>query len=280
MSRRPTLAGVRSWRRGAAAVALLTLAALGVLSSCSPPPPVSLASTGDSIARGFDACGLLSDCPGMSYATGNDPSSASMYRRLLPSSPGLAGHQYNNAEVGARASELLWQMSLAVAQKADVVTVMIGANDVCASSLDKMTPALEFRSQIATAFAYFFSHRPTAKMVVSSIPNVYRVWEVAHNNAQARAVWEAVGLCRTMLAHPASTARNDQLRRVFVALQIDKLNQYLQTTCEAYRNCKWDGGAVTRYPFTLSQLSTWDYFHPNAAGQRVLADIAWRTFNS
>jgi lysophospholipase L1-like esterase len=33
---------------------------------------------------------------------------------------------------------------------------------------------------------------------------------------------------------------------------------------------------VTRTTFALSQLSNLDYFHPNPAGQRLLADTTWR----
>jgi hypothetical protein len=32
---------------------------------------------------------------------------------------------------------------------------------------------------------------------------------------------------------------------------------------------------VFGYPFSLSQLSGWDYFHPNTSGQAVLADVTW-----
>lgn len=28
-------------------------------------------------------------------------------------------------------------------------------------------------------------------------------------------------------------------------------------------------------PFALSHLSTWDYFHPNTSGQRLLAEITY-----
>jgi hypothetical protein len=37
---------------------------------------------------------------------------------------------------------------------------------------------------------------------------------------------------------------------------------------------------VFGYPFTLSQISAWDYFHPNTGGQAVLARISYaNTFN-
>jgi hypothetical protein len=32
---------------------------------------------------------------------------------------------------------------------------------------------------------------------------------------------------------------------------------------------------VFNYPFTLSQVSAWDYFHPNTSGQATLARISY-----
>ena len=46
--------------------------------------------------------------------------------------------------------------------------------------------------------------------------------------------------------------------------------------CANYASCRYDDGAVFGYPFQLSHLSTWDYFHPNTSGQAVLADVTWR----
>src|SRR3954469_303336 len=45
--------------------------------------PASLAALGDSITRGFDACGLLADCPAASWATGRRADVDSLATRLL-----------------------------------------------------------------------------------------------------------------------------------------------------------------------------------------------------
>lgn len=274
------LAGIgrRSLFRSAAAAVALTAASLGVLTGCTTPAPLSIAATGDSITRGFDACGLFSDCPSVSYATGNDPSSTSIYERLLPADPRLAGHNYNDAQVGARAEDLYGQMGMAIWQKADVVTVLIGANDACTNSVAQMTSVTNFRGAIQNAFGLFFSNRPGARVVLSSIPDVYRVWQVAHTNASARAIWHAAGICPSMLANPTSTAPADNLRRFFVSLQIQRYNSVLASVCREYGGCRWDGGALARYPFTLSQLSSFDYFHPDAAGHRAMSGLAWKTY--
>ena len=53
-------------------------------------------------------------------------------------------------------------------------------------------------------------------------------------------------------------------------------NATLAAACADYGDhCRYDGGAVFGYPFALSQVSGWDYFHPNTAGQAVLAQVTW-----
>jgi lysophospholipase L1-like esterase len=268
----------RPARRGVALLAALVLGAIMTLTSCAPVQVLSLASTGDSIARGFDACGFFSDCPAISYSTGSDPVSESLYQRLLPTNRGLAGHEYNDAEVGAQAVDLYGQMGIAVWQKADVVTVLIGANDACTSTVGAMTPVSSFTNSIQSAFAYFFSNRPGARIMLSSIPNIYRVWQVAHSNPLAQQLWRIGQICPSMLNNPTSTAAADNLRRDFVSLQISKYNEALASVCSQYKGCRWDGGALARYPFQLSQLSSYDYFHPNVAGQRVMSGLLWNSY--
>jgi lysophospholipase L1-like esterase len=273
-------AGVRPVRRGIAAFAVAVLAPVGSLTSCTPAPVTTIASTGDSIARGFDACGLFAECPRIAYSTGTDNGSGSVYRQLLGRNPGVSGHQFNDAQVGAGAGDLFGQMALAAWQKADLVTVLIGANDACAATVGEMTSVESFRAGINSAFNYFFSQRPGAKVVVSSIPDLYRVWEVAHSNPKARALWDAAGLCQSLLANPTSTAKNDNLRRAFVLLQIQKYNSVLASVCRAHGGCRYDGGAVYRYGFTVSQLSSYDFFHPNALGHRALARMTWQVYRT
>ncbi len=277
--RKATEARGRSLRRSVVAFAAAAIASLGFLTGCAPSPPTSIASTGDSIAQGFDACARLSPCTSVSYATGSSPQSYSLYRRLLGGSPGLAGHEYNNAELGAHARDLFAQMALAVWQKADVVTVLIGANDACAPTVGQMTPVGQFRASIDQAFSFFFSQRPGAKIVLSSIPDIYRVWQIAHNDPRAQASWRALPLCPSMLDNPTSTARLDNLRRYFVSHQLKSYDDALASVCSKYGGCRWDGGAVTRYPFQEWQLSSYDYFHPNAEGHRALASIAWGAYS-
>jgi hypothetical protein len=267
----------RPARRAVALIAAV-VGAVSMLSGCQPVQLYSIASTGDSIARGFDACGFFTDCPAVSYATGSSPSSDSLYQRLLPSNQGLAGHSYNDAEVGAKASDLYQQMGLAIFEKADVVTVLIGANDACTPTVGAMTSVASFTNSVQSGFALFFGNRPGARIVLSSIPDVYRVWQLAHTSTKAQTLWRVSKLCPSMLSNPTSMAPADKLRRQLVSLQITKYNAALASVCKQYAGCRWDNGALHNYPFTISQLSPYDYFHPNVVGQRVMSDLLWNTY--
>jgi hypothetical protein len=79
-----------------------------------------------------------------------------------------------------------------------------------------------------------------------------------------------------MLANPTSTAQADIDRRDRVRQRVIDFNTQLAEACAAYgANCRFDGNAVFNYPFTLNQVSAWDYFHPNTSGQTVLASISY-----
>ncbi|MFF0720139.1 hypothetical protein [Micromonospora sp. NPDC003816] len=65
-------------------------------------------------------------------------------------------------------------------------------------------------------------------------------------------------------------------RRHRVRQRVIDFNGQLAAACAAYGpNCRYDDNAVFGYPFSLSPLSAWDYFHPNASGQQVLANVSY-----
>lgn len=241
--------------------------------------PGSMASLGDSITRGFNACGFYLDCPSRSFGTGDDPAVNSHYLRLLAANPAIAGHAFNDARSGAKAMDLPGQAGVAVAQGAEYVTVLIGANDACAPSEAAMTGVQAFRGYLNTALATLRAGLPSARVLLISIPDLRRLWEVAHGSLLARGAWGLLRFCQSMLARPTSTAPQDMDRRARVRQRVIDYNAQLADACAGYGpNCAFDGNAVFNYPFTLDQVSGWDYFHPNASGQAILASVSWRSY--
>jgi lysophospholipase L1-like esterase len=260
----------------AGALLLSTAApASAVTSSDAAAWPRSMAALGDSISRGFDACGFFVDCPPRSWSTGVDRAVDSQRMRLIAA----AGHDVaaiNLARTGVRVQALADQVSAAVAQQVDYVTIDIGANDACADSVASMTAVPTFRTQLRAALHDLQQGLPRARVEIISVPDVNRLWQIGHSHRLARFTWNRAHICQSLLADPTGTSAAAGLRREVVRHRVDAYNAELAVACADYgSNCRWDGGAVHDTRFTFHQLSKWDYFHPNVYGQRALAEVTW-----
>ena len=270
---------------------LAVLAVLGVLalgcegaagqpsghSSTKPKPglPTSMAALGDSITAGFASCSTLLACGRNSWSTGTAAAIDSHYLRIRDQNDRISGHEHNYSVPGAGADDLERQAGEAVQAKAGYVTVLIGANDACAATVDQMTSVATFRHEIDAGLEALRKGLPTAHVLVVSLPDVYRLWELGHTDAHAVRAWN-LGVCPSMLADPTSTARSDRDRRQKVADRIDAFDEQLAAACKAYgHNCRWDHGAVHGVRFSLSLVNHLDYFHPDAEGQKRLAEVTY-----
>lgn len=238
--------------------------------------PSSMSSLGDSITRGFNASGWFSDWPDRSWSTGTNTTVKSHYKRLVALNGRLQGNAYNNARTGAKVRELPAQATKSVSQGAQYVTILIGANDACTETEGQMTRVADFAASFDTAMKTLATQTPQPKVLVASIPNLMRLYNVGKNSSSARAAWNSYDICQSMLARPLSTDQADVDRRVRVRDRVKAYNAKLAEVCGTYTFCKYDGGAVFGYPFTLSQLSGWDYFHPNTSGQAALSQVTYQ----
>jgi lysophospholipase L1-like esterase len=237
------------------------------------PSPGSVAAVGDSITRGFDACAVLSDCPEVSWATGDSAKVDSLAVRLLGKK--AAARSWNHAVTGARMADLAGQVTRAAAHRPELVTVMVGANDACRSSAAAMTPVAEFREQFEDAMRTLRAKLPEAQVYVSSIPDLKRLWAQGRTSALGKQVWK-LGICPSMLGDADAVDAAATSRRARVEQRVEDYNEVLAEVCEADERCRTDGGAVYDYRFGTGQLSHWDWFHPSVDGQARLAAIAYR----
>lgn len=233
--------------------------------------PASVVALGDSITRGMNACpGTFGECPAESWSTGT--ALASHYRRILAGRPGATAT--NLAQSGATVADLAGQARAAVALRPGYVTILIGANDACAGTEADMTSVAEFRTRLDAALMVLRRGAPTAKLLVASVPDLYRLWEVGHGDQRAIAGWGLFGICQSMLADPTSTAAADVARRERVRAREMAYDAQLGAACAAYgANCRYDHGAAFGVRFTAADISPIDWFHPSAAGQAELARV-------
>lgn len=284
--------------------ALISLGLVLASPAVATKRPMVMAALGDSITRAFNSdgpgcpTGPSLDCPKNSWATGTNPAVNSQLQRLEAISPGTDIVAHNDSVSGARAAGLLSQAQAAAAQDADYVTVLIGANDACAS-----TPTATFRSQVKSALRVLVKARPKSYILMLSIPDINMLHTLFTSPPDQNALtrWAALNACQALLANPLSTEPADVERRAAFRAQVTSLNEALRQACRKFRRCRWDRGAlfdgsfsrddvatVTNtegldiFPFNQIPVigpgfpnSTADYFHPSLEGQARLAQISW-----
>ena len=263
-------------RRVSAALVLLVAVTLGGSSMVSarphqPPDPRSMAAIGDSITQAMDACCWYGDHPEHSWSTGFAAWDGvdSHDERLRADSPHL--QSYNVAVSGSRVSDTPAQAQQAVVQRVDYVTILIGANDLCTSSPETMTEVEDFRRDFRDTLATLHDGLTgRARLFVSSIPDVYQLWQLYHDDPAAQLVWNAAGICQSLLAPGRTEAERQAVRERNIAF-----NAVLRAECAVYKRCRFDDDAVFNFDFQPHHVSTLDYFHPSLMGQAELAEITW-----
>lgn len=256
---------------------VLPLLVLGGLFAWSPwDSPASLAdgprvvaSLGDSITRALnpDRSSAFKEEPAYSWSTGEEPYIRSHVERLRALGAQIEA-VYNNAVSGARSADLRRQMREAIAQRADYVTIQIGSNDLCAPN----GPTVEqFRDNVRPALAKYAKAIPDGRILVTSTPNLQRLWEVLRTSPSARTVWQSFGLCPAMLSLASTDASRES-----TALKQQAFNDVLRELCAEFEQCRFDEYAVYTNAFTAADVSNVDYFHPSIDGQRKLAELTWR----
>lgn len=256
--------------------ALWAIALIGGGVAQGASPAASIASTGDSITRGYNTGTFpYTDNPSASWSTGTNSTVVSHYTRLLALNSAIAGHVYNDAKSGAKMADLNGQMTTVVGQKPDYVTVLMGANDVCTSSESTMTSVDAFRASFTKAMQTVTAGSPDSLVYVASIPNVYQLWSVLKGSSAARMTWALFRVCPSMLANPTSTRQADVDRRARVLQREVAFNNVLAEVCATFEHCRFDGLAVFKTAFVASDITTRDYFHPSLSGQKKLAAVSW-----
>jgi lysophospholipase L1-like esterase len=255
-------------------VAALALATAVGCTGAEPPRPRAIAALGDSITRGFAACDRGGDCVELSWATGTAQEVDSHAERL---DLDAIDSSYNLAVSGARVAGLDSQVQAALRTRADYVTVLIGANDACARDEAAMTSVEEYTAAFDRALDALARGLPDAHILVLSIPDLARLWELGKERPDIRRVWESHGVCQSMLANPTDTSETAQDRRDRVRARIQAYNAAMAAACVRHTSqCRHDHNAVFDYRFDLDDVSGMDYWHPSKHGQATLAQLAWQ----
>jgi len=241
------------------------------------PLPSSMGAAGDSITRAFNTCSFpFIDCLANSWSTGTSASVNSHYLRIRAGNPAINGRAWNHARSGAKMADLPGQMATIAGRNVEYVTIQMGGNDACTPSTATMTSVDAYRASFTQAMNTISASGSVTTVYVTSVPDAYRLWDLFKNSRSARLTWSFFRVCQSLLANPTSTAAADVNRRAEVRARNAAFNQVLEEVCALYAKCVWDGWTAFCTPFAAADVTTRDYFHPSAAGQKKLADVSWR----
>jgi lysophospholipase L1-like esterase len=246
------------------------------------PVTLTLGAIGDSISVGADAnlvinfsqLGDLPEAfPQYSWTTGSSLSN-SIYSNLNNLVVGGSLPKYNvvqtdnQAVIGATAEtssiDLLMQIPLTA--NAQVVTLEIGANDVCSGSFN----AANFKSNVQSVVnSLATSANPPKVIIIPSIPNIAQVISVSGSPFYCP---EVLPLMCPLISEVGGSASLPSL--------ISSANTALsQIQGQGSTQVVYDQGAVNGVTLSESEIST-DCFHPNITGQNLFGSTVWSAVGS
>lgn len=259
----------------------LALAAVLPLLSCSFPAPARadsqaagtdvqiLGALGDSISAGFNAK-RLGDNRELSWSTGDSALVQSHLKRLedFLHAP-IAG--VNEAIAGSVAANLERQTTRLLPHNPSFVTIDIGANDVCAWTPDNHeTAVMQFETDVRASIQRLVDANAQVRVTIVPIPNVYNLWEVAHDQPGCQMRWDIIGLCGRLLG-----SQRTQAERLAFLDRLQEGNDALSRIASDYpQHVLFDEHALET-PFTWEHISPLDCFHPSVLGQNLIAEKTW-----
>ncbi|HUT41620.1 MAG TPA: SGNH/GDSL hydrolase family protein [Gammaproteobacteria bacterium] len=289
--------------------------ALGDLGLLKPAWPGNQFNIGDSIGEGEAAYNDIGNSNHETvWSTGHDggDSVASLNERIEAV---VAAYYYENnpsrdavfnravsgavmADFAAQAQGVVTASAQTPTADAGMVTVLLGNNDVCASSMANMTAPALFEAQYRVGLDVLAASDATrhARIHVSGIPAIYWLWNARFSNFFCRVfVWPFVP-CGNLLDNPGddcvhAVSRQDpdtvypgdgancQRRKAFHRIVRDDYNTVLRDVLEEYRLA----GALPNAAYTdvydvrfdAVHVNSGDCFHPSVAGHALLAQEEW-----
>ena len=228
------------------------------------PVPEAMGVIGDSIAAGY-AVGSSN-----SWASGEDINShLTRLKRLFP-----IVEAHNVATPGAYMIAFASQANTLVSTHPNVgyVTVSLGAADVCLPLGGSAPVPSEFRAQFRSGLTTLKNGLPNVKILATSIPNLRSM-----QNAMLRAGRPGTSnFCTRFFDNPGSSAPSDVARRDLVMREVKTLNAIIRQECLKVSGCKFDNGAVFKHRWVSAEIHE-DGIHPTVAGQKMMAQITWRS---
>jgi len=222
----------------------------------------------------------------LSWTTGMGSKKVNSHaNRLKKLNPNIAVSNF--AEPSARIDRVLntqlprlkmWSRETFKQDYPDYLTLMVGANDLCANSLAESTPVKTYAANYKKILTEILSASPKTRVLVNYLPPLQDLtnskdaflWAFPGINS-CNGFWRIAPLCK-------SITHGDENNIHAVALRVQQMNQAIASTVNTLRKSYGDrvriGKKVAERRIHQSDLSI-DCFHPNAQAQNDIAELSW-----
>lgn len=277
--------------------------------------PVNQFNAGDSIGEGEAADGTIGE-PHHETVWSTGYSGSDIVNSFNERLEGIAGTDYyennasrdplfNHAVSGAKMVDFATQVQSIVSASvqmpsgtAEMVTVFLGNNDVCATNMGAMTNPGLFEAYYRAGLEVLASSNATrnAQIHISGIPAIYWLWNAKRSVTWCRIfVWPFVP-CENLLDNPSddcesSISREDpdnvypgdgsncRRRKLLHAIIRDTYNPILRDVLDEYRSSGQLPNArytdIYDVRFNSADVNDGDCFHPSTVGHALLAETEW-----
>jgi len=304
-------------KKQVAFILLLVIWFLGSAASSAEagmPVPLNLFNIGDSIGEGEAADGIIGITNhdrvwSTGYSSGDSVYSLNErfedvcpaeYNENAADRDATFNHAVSGSDMGDfadQAGQIVLAAGTTASGKAGMVSVFLGNNDVCATSLEDMTPAEQFERQYRSGLDALAASNATKKahIQVSGIPAIYWLWVAMRKNIWCLLVWNFVP-CENLLSEPKNDCGTDDSyldpdtihiddgpdcvrRKTFHARIQGVYNPILRDVLQEYID---DGRLSNAYyvdisdiRFSSDHINDGDCFHPSLDGHALLAEELW-----
>ena len=111
-------------------------------------------------------------------------------------------------------------------------------------------------------------HNPEIKVLISSLPDIKRLYEIGQQKRYCRVLWNTGRVCPQILSPRAKN------RELFFD-RWEAINQEISKIARDHHTNIIFTEEISTYPFADEDISRWDCFHPSAQGQSRISETLW-----
>lgn len=238
---------------------------------------------------GYKRSLLAFESRGRSWATGDSRKVRTHFNRLRELNDGEKLAAYNAAVSGSTSHNikdqidhvLSWSNKNLAQGSPDYVLIGIGSNDACQNNNSGMTSAATYANNVRNAVFRVLDANPNAKVMISGIPNLVHLRNVAENSwlgapplTTCKDMWATHNFCNNVLLEKDRSKLEEVTKRLWEYQ--DEL-EFIRRDANArfgFDRVRFSY-EVYNYGFSDDDISI-DCFHPNTKGQQILADVTWK----